>query len=124
MNVAISNNPTTSRRLAAALLSACAVAVLAATAGVARAADVSATSRIVVKYRDLDLRTDRGAMTLYHRIDVAAHKVCPDSDSRRLEDKAAAWSCRRQAMDRAVESISSPQLATLLKNPRLAFAAH
>ena len=122
MNVAISNNPTTSRRLAAALLSACAIAVLAMTASVAKAADATATSRIVVKYRDLDLGTERGALTLYHRIDLAAHKVCPDADRARLEDKMAMWSCRRQARDRAVESISSPQLATLLKNPRLAYA--
>jgi UrcA family protein len=123
MNVAISNSLTTSsaRRLTAALLSACAVAVLAATASVAKAADVTAPSRIVVKYRDLDLRTERGTLALYHRIESAAHKVCPDTDSRLLEQKAAVWSCRRQAMDRAVESVSSPQLASLLKSPRLAY---
>ena len=124
MNVAISNSSTTSfsRRLTVTLLSACAVAVLAATASVARAADASPTARVVVTYRDLDLGTQRGALALYHRIELAAHKVCPAADSRPLVDKAAAWSCQRQAVDRAVESISNPQLATLLRNPRLASA--
>jgi len=126
MNVAISNSPTTSRRWAAALLSACAVAVLAATASVAEAAHVSAAdvkdpTKVVVKYRDLDLGTERGALILYHRIEVAAHRVCPDSTTGQLADKQAVWACRQLAVSHAVDSISSPQLATLLKNPRFAY---
>lgn len=106
------------RRLTATLF--CAATVLGTAAGVAKADDAPAVRSVVVKYRDLDLRTQSGAVTLYRRIELAAHKVCPDADSRKLEDKTATWSCRRQAVERAAESIDNPQVATLLKNPRLA----
>jgi UrcA family protein len=107
------------RRLTAALL--CVATVLGAATGIAKADGGAPAARsVVVRYRDLDLGTQSGAATLYRRIQLAAHKVCPDTDSRKLNDKAAVWSCRRQAVERAVESINSPQVATLLKNPRLA----
>jgi UrcA family protein len=108
------------RRFTVTLLSACALASLGAV-GVAKAA-APASASVVVRYADLDVTTPNGAAKLYRRISSAAHQVCPDADSARLEDKMAAWSCRRQAVNRAVESVSSPAVASLVKRARLASA--
>lgn len=103
---------------ASLLLSACAVLG----AGAAHAADPPSAASIVVRYSDLDVATPKGAAKLYRRISSAAQRVCPETDSRRLEDKMATWSCRRQAVNRAVESVNSPEVAGLLKHPRVASA--
>jgi UrcA family protein len=110
------------RRLTVSLLSVCAVTAGSAAASLAEAADAPANASVVVRYADLDVATPNGAAKLYRRIATAAHRVCPDADSRRLEDKMAAWSCRRQAMSRAIDSVDSPALATLVKHARLAAA--
>jgi UrcA family protein len=110
------------RTLTAALLVS-AAACTALAAGSARAAAPSSTPSVVVRYGDLDVATPDGAAKLYRRISSAVHRVCPETDSRRLEDKMATWSCRRQALDRAVESVNSPQVASIVKHPRLAAAS-
>jgi UrcA family protein len=110
------------RRLTVTLLSACAVTALSTAAHIANAADAPATASVVVGYADLDVATPNGAAKLYRRISAAAHRVCPDADSGRLADKMATWSCRRQAVNRAIASVDSPQVASLLKHPRLASA--
>jgi len=124
MNLATSHRPTANRhlhrRLTATLVSACAVGLLGSGLSVARAADVAAPESVVVKYSDLDVATHEGALELSRRIAAAAHRVCPDADTPSLAAKMASWSCRRQAIDRAVESVNSPQVATLLKNERVA----
>jgi UrcA family protein len=122
MSLTISASPR-ARRLTVTLMSACAVTALSVAANVAKAADVPpATASVVVKYADLDVATPNGAAKLYRRISNAARRVCPDADSRSLGDKMAAWSCRRQAVNRAVESVSSPAVASLVKRARLASA--
>ena len=105
-------------RPATLVLSACVVAVLGT--NLANAAVPPSAPSIVVRYSDLDVATPNGAAKLYRRIASAAQKVCPDADSSRLEDKMATWSCRRQAVNRAVESVNSPEVAGLLKHPRVA----
>jgi UrcA family protein len=110
------------RRLTVTLLSACAVTALSAAANLAEAADAPATASVVVRYADLNVAKPNGAAKLYRRITTAAHQVCPDADSGRLADQMAVWSCRRQAVNRAVESVSSPQVASLVKHPRMASA--
>lgn len=112
----------TARRLTVTLLSACAVTALSAAVSLAKAADAPATASVVVRYHDLDVATPNGATKLYRRISTAAHQVCPDTDSARLADKMAVWSCRRQAVNHAVESFNSPAVASLVKHPRLASA--
>lgn len=109
------------RRLTVTLLSVGAVTALSSATYVATAADAPAAS-VVVRYADLDVATPNGAAKLYRRIATAAHQVCPDADSRRLEDKMAAWSCRRQAVNRAVQSVNSPEVAGLMKHARMAAA--
>lgn len=126
MNVATSNSPIAkrlllARRTATLTLSACAAVVLCATANAATAIKpTTAAPSLVVKFRDLDVRTDHGAEVLYQRIKTAARRVCPDVTSGSLAERTAGWSCRRTAINRAVESVNSPQVATLLKDPRLA----
>jgi UrcA family protein len=107
------------RRTLTLALSACAALTLCATANAAKPATNTATS-IVVKYRDADVRTDQGAASLYRRIASASRAVCPDLDSRNLNEKAAGWACRKQALNNAAAAVNSPQVSALLKNPRLA----
>ncbi len=94
------------------------VAVLGA--DIASAAVPPSAPSIVVRYNDLDIATPNGAAELYRRIASAAQKLCPDAVTSRLEDKMATWSCRRQAVNRAIESVNSPEVAGLLKHPRVA----
>lgn len=100
------------------VFAACVITVLGA--NVANAAVPSSAPSVVVKYSDLDVATPTGAAKLYRRISSAAQRVCPDAVSGRLEDKMATWSCRRQAVNRAIESVNSPEVAGLLKHPRVA----
>lgn len=100
------------------VFAACVAAVLGA--DVATAASPPSAPSVVVRYSDLDVASPNGAAKLYRRIASAAQKVCPDPESSRLEDKMATWSCRRQAVNRAVESVNSPEVAGLLKHPRVA----
>lgn len=109
------------RRTFTVALSTCAAVMLCATANAAKPEpSANSATSVVVKYHDLDVRTDQGAATLYRRIATAARRVCPDIDSRSLNDKAAGWACRDHAVNNAVAAVNSPQVSTLLKTPRLA----
>jgi UrcA family protein len=68
---------------------------------------------VQVSYADLDLGTENGAQTLYHRITAAARIVCPDSSERGLSDLAKTKACRQSAIDRAVHEVPSAQLAAV-----------
>jgi UrcA family protein len=68
---------------------------------------------LVVRYGDLDLTTDAGVRTLYRRLSIAAHEVCPFEDSKSLTQVAYNHTCRAEAVARAVHDINNPQLATL-----------
>jgi UrcA family protein len=102
------------------LLSACVASALAA--NFASAADATSTASVVVRYSDLNAATPSGAAKLYRRISSAAHKVCPDAKTPSLADKMATWSCRREAVNRAVEAVNSPEVASVSKHPQLASA--
>ena len=73
----------------------------------------SAEPTVAVAYGDLDLSSVAGSTELYRRIVVAAHKVCVAEDMRQLGQFAAARSCQRAAIERAVSHVDSPQLAAL-----------
>jgi UrcA family protein len=125
MNAATFDSSTTNlqRRLPAGLLSALAATVMCATGGVAKADDAPAPASVTVGFQDLDVRTESGAQTLYRRIESAARRVCPDAeDSRRLDEKAASWSCRHQALTQAMDKVNTTRVATATKNPRMASA--
>jgi len=111
-------------RLTASLLAAASGAVLfsAAPLGAIAAPEpyVTATSAtgapaVMVKYGDLDLRTERGARVLFVRIQLAAEQVCPPAaDSRSLSRVEARNVCMKDAVERAVEQVGSPRLAAVL----------
>ncbi len=96
-------------RAAAALLAlaACTGALSSASAATTGSDVPSAT----VRYADLDLSTDAGAKTLYHRIAFVAKQVCPADDTRDLSRLTIARACQQAAIERAVRSINSPHLA-------------
>jgi UrcA family protein len=80
----------------------------------ARAADPTdpdAVPSVAVHYSDVNVNTTAGAKVVYERIVIAAHSVCPHADPGDLATYSLARSCERAAVDRAVESVHSEQLA-------------
>lgn len=72
-------------------------------------ADMDAGSR-VVRYADLNLNTAAGAKVLYKRIRDAAVQVCGDTDSRQLDQAAAAKACVDRAVVASVHAVNRVQL--------------
>lgn len=68
---------------------------------------------MTVKYGDLDLTTQQGISTLYHRLSIAAERVCPAVDNQNLSALRHARACQSEAIERAVRSIGNPMLANL-----------
>jgi UrcA family protein len=65
-----------------------------------------------VHYADLDLSTNAGATTLYHRIKGAAKGVCGTAGASFAE--IAIWrACVKDAVGNAVSSVNSPLLTAL-----------
>ncbi len=83
------------------------------TAALPAAAAEDALSQVAVRYQDLNLNTADGAERLYARIEQAAARVCPAPASYELMRYTVTVRCRREAVARAVSSISSPQLAAV-----------
>jgi UrcA family protein len=88
--------------------------LLAGSLGVAQAVTpANDVPTVVVSYEDLDLSTTDGATTLYKRISVAAHKVCPFEDAVHPMQVAANNSCRNAAIARAVSTVNNAKLAAV-----------
>jgi UrcA family protein len=81
-----------------------------AAASAANAADSEATA-LVVRYSPAALTTDSGAQALYHRLTIAAEKVCENPVSEGLRISPAELECRKQALANAVEKIHNTRLA-------------
>ncbi|HEY4210683.1 MAG TPA: UrcA family protein [Steroidobacteraceae bacterium] len=109
------NTTPKTRRLGVSLWTALAGLSIAGSFGVANAAPVAddGVPTLAVKYDDLDLSTRDGAVALYQRIAAAAQLVCPDPQNTSIADVQTARSCRRVAVDRAVQAVHNPQLAAL-----------
>jgi UrcA family protein len=103
-------NPTSFRR---ALALASAFALIAAVSATSFAAGPAADDppSVKVHFDDLDLSTAAGANALYHRIWVAARRVCPDIYSRDLAIVAASERCQATAIANAVRALNNPQVA-------------
>jgi UrcA family protein len=69
------------------------------------------TPRVVVRYDDLDLTSEQGAVTLYQRISGAARQVCPNASGPSLRAMQLQRSCISAAIERAVTDVNSPTLA-------------
>lgn len=89
------------------------VCLLAGSLGVAQAAPADEVPTVRVSYSDLDLSTPQGTQALYARITAAARTVCPEPDAREMSRFVRNHACRREAVERAVRSVNSPQLAAL-----------
>lgn len=68
---------------------------------------------VAVGYADLDITSAAGAEKLYERIQQAAARVCPASDSKLLTEYAAVLKCRNTVVEHAVNSVSSPQVTAV-----------
>jgi UrcA family protein len=95
------------RILALGLMSA------AAAVSQAKTAPLDEVPTVSVHYQDLDLNTEKGALTLYKRIEGAAKAVCPSSNGLDIRASRAVNHCVATAVSRAVSEVNSPQLAKL-----------
>ena len=95
------------------LVAVAAVGALVGTALTAEPAIDFGAPTLEVAYGDLDLTSAQGVQALHRRLTAAAERVCPRSDGPNLKDKAAARECQKQAVERAVRAIGSPELAVL-----------
>ncbi|HEX3846291.1 MAG TPA: UrcA family protein [Steroidobacteraceae bacterium] len=66
----------------------------------------------VVKFADLDLTRSAGVAALYARLQSAARQVCEPAGTRDLKAEALARTCVAHAVERAINDINVPQLAS------------
>lgn len=95
-----------------ALVSGLASAIVALTPICSNAADLGETSKAAVSYADLDLNTEVGAHTLFHRLTRAADEVCPQ-DSSTLELHRIYKTCVNAAMSAAVRNVNRAGLSKI-----------
>lgn len=69
--------------------------------------------RVVVHYGDLDLSTEAGANTLYHRLQSASRLVCRSFDSADISQRAKWQACYRQALSGAVSKVNRETVTAL-----------
>jgi len=96
------------------VLAAGAATLLVGAANIASAASVAEVRSVNVRYDDIEINTELGNTVLYRRIVSAAVQVCGSPDIRDLDAIAAAKTCKRTAVERAVESMHSQRLAALI----------
>ena len=85
--------------------------LLGAAAGAATPEDPAPS--IVIKYDPRSLATDAGTTAVYRRLVKAAEAVCPGAAPGSRIPSAAAYTCRQQAVARAVHLINNPRLVAL-----------
>ncbi len=109
---------TTFKRHLAVPLGAAALVTALIFAGVsagvdAKAADLSPPSRVMVGYADLDLSRPSDTQVLYQRLERASANVCGRMDPMNLGARERWQHCYRDALQRAVMQVNSPQLLAL-----------
>ena len=82
------------------------------------------TSRITVRYGELDLAKPAGARALYRLIQQAAFDVCDGYVGRFSEMQTRRSACYKDAIANAVAAVGSPQLTALYGNSRTKLAAN
>ena len=100
---------TSASLLALALLTA--ISTLPAHAGATTKHDQ--VPQVVVRYGDLNMETEAGAVTLYNRIVRAASRVCPSAGIRDLARLQLARDCQDESVARAVALAGIPRLAAI-----------
>ncbi|HEY6451503.1 MAG TPA: UrcA family protein [Steroidobacteraceae bacterium] len=100
----------------ARVLAVCTV-VLAAGALAAPAALAASTPTdppsVVVRYGDLDLSSEHGALVLYRRLESAARMLCPQPVMGDLGGLARSRACQNELIARAVRTVDNPRLAAV-----------
>jgi len=91
-----------------------AATALVALVGAAQADETYGVHKVTVHYADLNLNTEAGAETLYHRIGGAARFVCGD-EGRSLTEQHQWQQCYHDSVDHAVDTVHSPLLTSLNK---------
>jgi UrcA family protein len=119
--VLASSSSSRTRIAIAALAGLLAVSVVSVSrAGMAPQPDPDAP-RLTVDYKDLDLGSEKDALTLYRRIEKAAREVCPQPTKYSMRVTELSRRCVAGAISRAVNEVNSPQLARLnaVRNKRV-----
>jgi UrcA family protein len=119
--VLASSSSSRARTAVAMLAGLLAVSVVSVShAGTASQPDTDAP-RLTVDYKDLDLSSEKDALTLYRRIETAAREVCPQPTKYSMRITELSRKCVAAAITRAVTEVNSPQLARLnaLRNKKV-----
>jgi UrcA family protein len=98
------------------LITATLIASIATSFAFAAHAGEAAAPQLVVKYDDLNLATERGALELYRRISAAAVSVCPSLDGRDLTSRKLMRNCVHAAIADAVVKVDLPELSSIYRN--------
>ena len=85
--------------------------LIAVVAPNAFAADTSETSSRVVRFGDLNLSTEEGVRTLYHRIQGAASRVCREAAG--PDGIFWYWKCYENAVANAVNKVNNSHLTAM-----------
>ena len=104
------------RRRSAMALTVLVTCTAVGAVGSANAASAD-TSALTVRYSDLNLSTQQGAIVLYGRIVSAAYRVCGAGNTLDLDSMATARVCREEAIAKAVRNVNNTMLASV-------YAAH
>lgn len=100
---------TSANVLALALLTA--ISTLPAHAGTAT--KHNRVPQVVVRYGDLNVETEAGALALYNRIVRAASRVCPSAGIRDIARLQIVRACQDASVARAVGAAGLPRLAAI-----------
>lgn len=87
------------------LVASLAGAMLAIGSGAVQAERPSDMRTATVSYGDLNLVTQAGVETLYHRIRIAARTVCGSPHERNLDVQHSVRACNDAAFENAVEAV-------------------
>ena len=79
----------------------------------AAAAQHDQVPQVVVRYADLNVETQAGALALYNRIVRAADRVCPSVGIRDIARLQLARSCRDESVARAIAATGIPRLVAI-----------
>lgn len=105
MNVSRRKRARVDRRGRAKLFASLAGAVLVIGSGAVQAERPSDLRTATIRYGDLNLATQAGVETLYHRIRVAARTVCGSPHERQIELRRSARTCNDAVVEEAVTTV-------------------
>jgi len=109
------NTVNTPSRLAGLIASGVFGALALSSGAVCSAADGFGSPQVLVKYGDLNVSSQQGAVALYTRIRAAAERVCGPFDHRDLAAKTVVNACIHKAISDAVAKVDQPALSAVYR---------